>query len=110
MGIWLVSACTAPEDQQPDNLIDEGRMAAILTEVHIAEARVSRLSLRSIDSSNIVYKHLESQIFRKFNVDTATYRKSYIFYSAHPARIEAIYKNVTQKLTDTLDQKKKPHS
>lgn len=110
VSIWLVSACTAPEDQRPDDLIDEDRMVAILTEVHIAEARVSRLSLGSIDSSNMAYKHLESQIFRRFGIDTATYRKSYIFYSAHPGNMEAIYKQVTEKLKVKIDQKKKPRS
>ena len=99
VSIWLLSACTAPEDQRPDNLIDEGRMADILTEVHIAEARVGRLSLGSIDSTNIAYKHLESQIFRKFGVDTTTYRKSYSFYASRPADMEAIYKKVVDKLT-----------
>lgn len=110
ISVWLAGACTASEDQRPDSLIDEDRMAAILTEVHIAEARVSRLSLGSVDSSNIAYKHLENQIFRKFGVDTSTYRKSYSFYSSHPADMEAIYKKVTQKLTKKIDQKRKPHS
>ncbi|MBD2751745.1 DUF4296 domain-containing protein [Spirosoma validum] len=110
VSLWLAAACTAPEDQRPDNLIEEDRMAAILTEVHIAESRVSRLNLRSIDSSNIVYKHLERQIFKKFAVDTATYRKSYIFYSSHPADMEAIYKKVTQKLTSRTDTTKKAKS
>lgn len=109
IGIWLVPACTAPEDQRPDNLIDENRMVEILTEVHLAEASVSRMSLRSIDSSNVAYKHLESQVFKKFGIDTATYRKSYIFYSAHPSDLESIYKKVTQKLTSKMDQKKAVH-
>lgn len=110
VSIWLLSACTPPEDQRPDNLINEDRMADILTEMHMAEARVSRLSLRSVDSSNIAYKHLENQIFRKFGVDTAAYRRSYSFYSSHPSDMEAIYKKVTEKLTKKTDQKKTPHS
>lgn len=110
IGVWLIEACTASEDNRPDNLIDEDRMAAILTEVHIAEARVSRLNLSSIDSSNIAYKHAENQIFKKFGIDTATYRKSYTFYSSHPADMEAIYKKVTQTLTKQIGQKRSPHS
>jgi hypothetical protein len=101
---WLLTACTAPEDERPDNLLSEDQMANILTEVHLAEARVSRLSLRSIDSSNLAYKHLESQIFKRFNVDTAAYRKSYIFYSSHPADMEVIYKQVTEKLNKQVQK------
>ena len=81
-------------------------MADILTEVHMAEARISRINLRSVDSSHIAYKHLEDQIFRKFGVDTATYRKSYIFYSSHPTNMEAIYKQVTEKLQKKTKMKK----
>ncbi len=110
LGIWLLAACTAPDDKRPDNLIPDDQMADILTEVHLAEARVSRFSLRSIDSSNIAYKHLESQIFKKFGVDTATYRKSYIFYSSHPADMEAIYQRVTEKLKKQTEAKKSKHS
>ncbi|WP_420146512.1 DUF4296 domain-containing protein [Spirosoma sp.] len=106
LSFWLMLSCTAPEDQRPDNLIDEDRMANILAEVHMAEAQVSRLNLGAIDSSNMAYKHLESQIFRKFGVDTAMYRKSYIFYSSHPADMEAIYKKVVDKLTRKVDTSK----
>ncbi|GAB3740916.1 DUF4296 domain-containing protein [Spirosoma lituiforme] len=106
---WLVSACTAPENKPPDNLLSEAKMADILTEVHLAEARISRVNLRSVDSSQIAYKHLEDKIFKKFGVDTATYRKSYIFYSSHPANMEVIYKQVTEKLQKKISAKtKKP--
>ena len=101
---WLLTACTAPEDKRPDNLVSENQMADILTEVHIAEARVSRMSLRSVDSSNLAYKRLENQIFKKVGIDTANYRKSYIFYSSHPADMEAIYKQVTEKLNKQVQK------
>ncbi len=107
---WLITACTAPENKRPDNLIDETKMADILTEVHIAETRISRLSLRSVDSSNMAYKHVESQIFKKFGVDTATYRASYTFYSSHPADMEVIYKQVTEKLKKKMAVKSRQPS
>lgn len=110
LGGWLLAACTATEDQQPDGLLPENRMADILTEVHLAEVRVSRLGLRSPDSSNVVYKHLEKQIFRKFKVDTAAYRKSYIFYSSHPQKMEAIYQRVTEQLKKKQDTKQPTRS
>ncbi|WP_026260571.1 DUF4296 domain-containing protein [Spirosoma luteum] len=103
LGGWLATACTNPTDSKPAGLIEEGKMAEILTEVHMAEARVSRLSLTSLDSSQVAYKHMETQIFKKFGVDTAAYRKSYIFYSSHPANMEVIYKQVTQSLQKKID-------
>ncbi|GAB4007897.1 DUF4296 domain-containing protein [Spirosoma sp. KCTC 42546] len=105
LGGWLVVACTAPEDEKPDGLIATDKMADILTEVHMTEARISRLGLASIDSSNIAYKHLEANIFKKFGVDTATYRTSYIFYSSHPQDMELIYKRVTDNLQKKISAK-----
>ncbi|GAB3708168.1 hypothetical protein GCM10027592_43000 [Spirosoma flavus] len=104
--VWWLAGCTAPEDAPPDNLIPKDRMVDILTEVHMNEARVSRLGLASIDSSNIVYKRLENQLFKKMKVDTATYRKSYIYYSSHPAEMEVIYKQITKNLERRITQKR----
>ena len=103
LGGWLAIACTNPTDRKPEGLIDEDKMADILTEVHMAEARVSRLGLTSVDSSQVAYKHMENRIFKQFGVDTAAYRKSYIFYSSHPENMEVIYKQVTQSLQKKID-------
>lgn len=94
----VVLACQASEPARPDNLIPADKMAAILTEVHLAESQVSRIGLRSVDSSNVVYKHLEKGIYQKFKVDTAAYNKSYIYYSSHPREMEAVYKQVVKNL------------
>ncbi len=96
--VGLVLACQAPEDARPDNLIPADKMAAILTEVHMAESQVSRIGLRSLDSSNIVYKHLEKAIYKKFGIDTASYNKSYLYYSSHPRAMEVVYKRVVKNL------------
>ncbi|WP_232541074.1 DUF4296 domain-containing protein [Spirosoma endbachense] len=108
LGIGLLPSCQSAEDKRPENLIPEDRMANILTEVHMAESRVSRLGLRSIDSSNLAYKHLENQIFKKFKVDTAAYSKSYTYYSSHPSEMEAIYKQVVDNLKKKTEAPKKP--
>ena len=107
LGGWLLVACAAPEDKQPDNLISEAQMTAILTDIHLAESQVSRMGLGSSDSSNMVYKRLEKQIFQKFKVDTSAYTKSYVFYSSHPRRMEEIYKQVVENLKKKTDQQQK---
>lgn len=106
-GAGLFVACTALENNPPDNLIPESRMATILTQIHVAEARVSRLGLGSPDSSNLVYKRLETQIFRNLQVDTSAYTKSYVYYSSHPLQMETIYKQITKNLKKKLDAQEK---
>lgn len=73
-------------------------MAQILSEIHLAEARVTKMNRVSQDSNTLIYKHLEKQIFRKYKVDTAAYSKSYNYYSSNPEQLADIYKQVTEEL------------
>ncbi|RRB04974.1 DUF4296 domain-containing protein [Larkinella rosea] len=73
-------------------------MAQILSEIHLAEARVTKLNRVSQDSNTLIYKHLEKQVFRKYKVDTAAYSKSYTYYSSNPELLADIYKQVTEEL------------
>lgn len=99
---WACHPTEADQSLRPDNLLSTDEMATILTEVHIAESRVNKMGLMSSDSSTLVYKQLEKQIYHKLKVDTAAYRKSYIYYAANPAKLEVIYKEVVKKLDQKL--------
>ena len=110
LGLGLLQGCQSAGDKRPDNLIPKDRMADILTEVHMTESRVSRFGLRSIDSSNIAYKHLEKRIYQKFEVDTAAYSRSYVYYAAHPREMEELYKQVVDNLKKIAEPKKPARS
>lgn len=104
---WACSPMEADQTQKPDKLLPADEMVKILTEVHIAESRVSKLGLTSGDSSALVYKRLEEQIYKKLGVDTAAYRQSYTYYAANPTKLEAIYKEVVKNLEQKLTAPKK---
>ena len=100
----LVGCAGDDGSSKPDDLIAVDKMAAILTEIHMAESQVGRYALRSSDSSTLLFNRLNARILKKFAVDTSAYRLSYIYYSSHPNKLETIYKNVTgelEKLTST---------
>ena len=102
--LTLVGCAGDDGSSKPDDLIAVDKMAAILTEIHMAESQVGRYALRSSDSSTLLFNRLNARILKKFAVDTSAYRLSYIYYSSHPDKLEAIYKNVTgelEKLTST---------
>ena len=86
------------EGSPPDGLIPEEKMAEILTDIHIAEARVTSMQLRSQDSSVFVYDKLQKRIWEKNKVDTSIYRKSYTYYTSHPALLAEIYDKVAKNL------------
>ncbi|MDI9866291.1 DUF4296 domain-containing protein [Flectobacillus sp. DC10W] len=94
--IGLLSACSTSD--KPDNLIPEDKMIRLLEEVHIAENQVNNLHMGSADSSLVVYKGLEKEIFKKYGVDTAIYRASFKYYVARPEQFKTMYTKVVKDL------------
>lgn len=73
-------------------------MASILTEVHLAEARVSKMAVGSADTSALLFKRLHTNTLTKYDVDTASYTQSFVYYSARPEKLAKIYEQVLDKL------------
>lgn len=76
----------------------EEEMANILTDIHLAEARVSKMKFRSPDSSALVFKRLEEDIYKKHNIDTALYKSSYTYYANDVTRWKKVYELVNKNL------------
>ncbi len=93
------------DDKPPGDLIPQDKMAKILADIHVAEAQVTNLQLRSLDSSVTVYGELQQKIWKKYSVDTLLYRKSYSFYTSHPAYLVAIYDKVEKNLENREKRK-----
>ncbi|WAC11043.1 DUF4296 domain-containing protein [Dyadobacter pollutisoli] len=93
----LFSSCI-DEEKAPKNTLSEEQMAAILTDIHLAESRVNRLQLRSLDSSLMIFNKLKSDIWKKHKVDTLAYRESYSYYMTHPQTMTRIYEKVNKKI------------
>lgn len=92
-----ISGCSSDE-KPPKNTLSQEQMASILTDVHIAESRVTRLQLRSLDSSLMIFDKLKSDIWKKYKVDTLVYRNSYSYYMMHPKQMSQIYEKVNKKI------------
>ena len=91
------SGCTSDE-KPPENTLSQEQMASILTDIHIAESRVTRLQLRSLDSSLMIFNKLKTDIWKKYKVDTLNYRNSYSYYMMHPKQMSQIYEKVNKKI------------
>jgi len=101
----LAMLACSEDEKRPDDLIPEDKMAQILADIHIAEARVTNLQLRSLDSSVTVYEELQQKIWKKYKVDTLLYRKSYSFYTSHPAYLAEIYEQVEKEIENREKKK-----
>ncbi|MCE6989200.1 DUF4296 domain-containing protein [Dyadobacter sp. CY323] len=93
----LFSSCSEDE-KPPQGTFTEEQMATILTDIHLAESRVNRLQLRSLDSSLMIFNKLKSDIWKKNKVDTLAYRESYNYYMSRPEIMTRIYEKVTKKI------------
>jgi len=94
----IVFAGCTKEEKPPEGTLPEEKMATILTDIHIAESRVTRLQLKSLDSSILIFDKLKKQIWEKNKVDTVAYRNSYNYYMTHPEYMSRIYENVAKKI------------
>lgn len=95
----FLSACSE-EEKPPKGTLPADKMADILTDIHLAESRVNRLQLKSLDSSLMIFNRLKSDVWKKHQVDTTAYRESYSYYMSHPELMTTIYEKVNKKIED----------
>lgn len=96
-GFLGITACSSNE-KLPQSALTQEQMASILADVHIAESRVTKLQLKSSDSSLLVFEKLKKEIWKKHKVDTLVYRNSYDYYMTHPKQMSRIYESVNKKI------------
>jgi Domain of unknown function (DUF4296) len=96
--IMGLAACSSEE--KPENLIDEGTMANIMTDVHMIEAQINNMRLQHQDSSVYVYQKLKVKMLKKYKVDTAVFNTSFKYYILNPDKMKPIYAEVKKKLED----------
>ncbi len=99
--VMLIFLSCNGNSKPPDDILDREKMAEILTDIHLAESRVSKMDLRSMDSSVVVFNKLQQDIWAKYEVDSALYNKSYAYYASNPEAMSSLYEIVTKKLENT---------
>ena len=95
--ICLAVSCIE-RPKPPSGTLSQAEMVQILTDIHIAEGKTSRLSFRSQDSSKVMFKKFEQDILNKYHTDTTTYRKSVQFYLENTSYMDEIYQAVLDSL------------
>jgi hypothetical protein len=93
----LVFSCITPP-RIPDDVLPKEKMVQMIADIHMVESRVGQLSLRSMDSAYVLEKVWEEKVYKKYNTDSATYKRSFRFYSENPEYMEEIYNAVTDSL------------
>ena len=72
-------------------------LVPVLADLHVAEARAQH-GARAADTIQALYQQQEQAVFQQRKVSVPQFQRSYAYYAARPAELEAIY----AALTDTL--------
>ena len=78
-------------------------MTKFLVEVHLLEAKMEKLPVIPVDSTQAVYDHYENLLFKDLGITQEQYESSFNYYLDNPKQLEKIYNAVV----DSLLQKEK---
>jgi hypothetical protein len=82
---------------EPSGVIDQEHMTSLLVDVHIADGSLMNMP----QQPDSLYKYGTAKftaIFKKHNTDSTAFKKSYKYYTMHPAVFTAIYDSVLSKM------------
>lgn len=92
--ILLVAGCNEKVIEKPEDLISKDKMVDILYDLSLINAA------KAINPSVIEENQIEpmSYIYTKYEIDSAQFAKSDLYYAAIPLEYEAIYKAVDERI------------
>lgn len=99
--IFIVS-CSKNPVPKPDNLLDEKTMVDILYDVSLLQAIEGSMPNKLMEH-NI---EMDQYIFKKYKIDSVTYRQNQMYYAGDARKFKKIYKKVLER----LDKEKQPES
>jgi len=97
--LFLNLIACVEEEAAPKDLLAPAKMSAILVDLHIAEAKIDHLNLKSVDSAMVAFQYLQELILEKHNTDTTQYFSSYDYYAKNMPKLQEIYQVVVDTLT-----------
>jgi hypothetical protein len=89
-------------DGTPDDIIDEKHMADLMVDIHIVNGSLVTIPTQP-DS---LYKYGTAKylfVFKKHHTDSATFNRSFKYYTKNTKKLVAIYDEVTKKLQTKSD-------
>lgn len=101
LGFWALS-CSSGADK---DILSKEKLAFVLTDIHMAEARINEKHIGSSDSALVLFQEYQRQIFKKHGVDSVQVNKSFEAYVKEPDEFLEMYEMVSEELTKQV----KPH-
>jgi len=82
----------------PEGVLNEEKMVAVFTDIHIAEGRLKVVGIFT-DSAKKMAPVLYDQLYRNHQITAEQFQKSYDYYTSDPKKLEAILDKVIVELS-----------
>jgi len=106
---FLLVACNRSNDGE---IIEKDKMAAILTDIHLAESystlikdSLHQSGERNLDTLNVLYQ----SVLGHYNISLKAFYTSFDWYKKHPAELDSIYQKVITNYSIMEDSLSKLH-
>src|ERR1700744_5093518 len=89
--VAFLSACKS--DRIPDGIIEKTKMVGVLTDVIITDGTMYNVT----QNPDSLYKYGTGKyaaVFKKYNVDSSQFNKSFRYYTGRPIEMQAIFYKV----------------
>jgi hypothetical protein len=83
--------------------LDQEKMAQILVDIHVDEAKISGMEIVSADTNLLLFHELEKSTLRKHQVDSVTLVHSFNAYVREPKEFIKLY----ERVNEIMEQRKK---
>ncbi|SFB76067.1 protein of unknown function [Flexibacter flexilis DSM 6793] len=97
--LTYLSACQKKTNvlDVPADVLPPAKMVSVQIRLHLAEAKAMQSRIGA-DTADALYLHYQKEVLAQQQIDTATYKRSFRFYSQHPAEFDKIYAQVIDSL------------
>lgn len=97
VAVIILGLSSCNEKPLPEGILTQDEMVAVMSELYIAEQKISTLGVKR-DSLSQIFGVMKEKVFAKAGVTDSVFRKSLNYYMDHPLDMEVIYTSLVDSL------------
>ncbi len=93
----LLGGCSGQSDTPPANILKPQAMVRLMIDLHLSESKAMQVRVPG-DTVRYVYTAFKERALKKNNTDSATFNRSFKWYSSHTDLMDKVYADVVDSL------------
>ena len=94
----LLLSCSNYKEKYPKNIINQTAFEACLLDIHLAEANFEITKSNSLKKAKNELTKAYIEIYKKYEISEDDFKRTLIYYSKNPIKLERSYSNVIEVL------------